>query len=55
MQLFVDSQLLFMAFCERFYFSSFLAFVVIVCRAALADDAVVKCSGCVLYAIVFIQ
>lgn len=41
MQLVVDSQLQFMASCERFYFSPFLAFVVIVCRAALAADAVV--------------
>jgi hypothetical protein len=41
MQHFVDSLLLFMASCERFYFSSFLAFVVIVCRSALAADAVV--------------
>jgi hypothetical protein len=41
MQLDVDSQLQFMACCECFYFSSFLAFVVIVCRSALAADAVV--------------
>jgi hypothetical protein len=38
-----------------FGFSSFLAFVIIVCRAALAADAVVWCSGRVLYAIVYIQ
>jgi len=41
MQHFVDSLLLFMACCERFYFSSFLAFVVIAFRAALAADVVV--------------
>ena len=41
MQLVVDSQLQFMACCERFNFSSFLAFVVIAFRAALAADAVV--------------
>jgi hypothetical protein len=41
MQLVVDSLLQFMACCERFNFSSFLAVVVIVCRSALAADAVV--------------
>ena len=41
MQNFVDSLLQFMACCERFYFSSILAFVVIVCRSVLAADAVV--------------
>ena len=41
MQLVVDSQLQFMACCERFISALFIPFVVIVFRAALAADAVV--------------